>query len=123
MFTCSNISYPPPPPFFSVNGPEQVTIAPGMRGYNNSCHLRAAVHHPFIDLASFDILYESADFSTLLPGVPTAGNTQVAFVRYFQLPVVAGAALVDISLSGNTGSPEVGAWNEKRREWAAEQIS
>ena len=37
------------------NGPEQVTISPGMPFYNNSCVLRVAVHHPFIDYAGYDV--------------------------------------------------------------------
>ena len=40
---------------FKTNGPEQLTISPGMIGYNNSCILRVAVHHPFIDQAGYDV--------------------------------------------------------------------
>ena len=91
-----------------VNGPEQVTISPGMPGYNSSCILRAAVHHPWIDWANFDITYEAAAVTTLLPGIPTTGNTQTAMVRYYQLPVSAPPVeLVDVAFTGTTGAPEV----------------
>ena len=59
----------------------QITIAPGMAGYNSSCVLRVAVHHPFLDIVGYDIVYEAADLTTLVPGSPMAGNTQVTQVR------------------------------------------
>jgi hypothetical protein len=40
---------------YKTNGPEQIVVAPGQPGYNASCVLRVAVHHPFIDYAGYDV--------------------------------------------------------------------
>ena len=82
-----------------ANGPEQLTIAPGAPGYNNSCVLRVAVLHPFVALASYDVTFESRGLTTLSPGQPSWGNVQVVppppavqFARYYAISAGSPAA-------------------------------
>ena len=90
----------------AVNGPEQITVSPGTQGYNSSCILRVAVHHPFVDIVGFEITYEASELSPLMPSVAVAGNTQVTQARWYMLRIASRApALVDVALTGLSGDP------------------
>jgi hypothetical protein len=88
-----------------TNGPEQVTIAPGMPGYNSTTILRAAVHAPFQGWYGYDVTYEAAALTSLQPGTPSIGTVQVPQTRFYSLPIPSPALSdgLDFAYTGISG--------------------
>jgi hypothetical protein len=109
LFATTDGSRPSPTNFqfasIGVNGPEQVNIAPSDPWWISNGTLRVAVDHPFQDQVGYDVTYEANALSTLLPGSPAPGNTQVTQVRYYSVLNGGSGDVIDVSMTGASGTP------------------